>query len=691
MWEKWKTKLKELLASLKDGQSSTYIKRGKLASLVIYNIVIIGFVFLLIIGSFAFGAGSGYFASLIKDESPPSKKEMSDALTNYSETSEIYFANNVPLGKLRSNLERDEVKLENVSPHLVNALISTEDEYFYKHDGVVPKAVLRALYQDVSNSATRTGGSTLTQQLIKNQMLTNEVSFTRKANEILLALRVENYFSKEEILEAYLNVAYFGRNSAGSNIAGVQTAAQGLFGRDAKDLTLEQAAFIAGLPQSPSRYTPFTQAGQLKEDLSPGVKRMKTVLFRMKRAGYITKQEYEQAVNYDITKDFKTSSPSVVEKYPWLNFEVEKRVRKILAEQLANKAGISTEKLYGDKALLQQYTEQADLNMRQNGYHIHTTIHKDIYDAMENVTKNFNGFNNYVKVNTGSVMIDNKSGAIISFVGGRDYQSSQYNYGTSVEKPNGSTMKPLLVYAPAIQNGLISANSMISNSAFTWGNWSPKNAGKNYTAPVTVRKALTYSYNIPAARVYKMNKGNNPVSYLEKMGFTSLQPGDYEHASLALGAMDQGVTVEENVNAYTTFANKGQFKDAYLIEKIETRDGKVLYQHETKPTTVFSTNTSSQMISMMRDVVQTGTAARVRNYLQFNSDLVGKTGTTQNENDLWFVASNPNVTFGTWMGRLNSPQSSAKPGDHLRLWAQYMNAAYRVEPSFIAPSERFQP
>jgi len=212
---------------------------------------------LIILGiGFAGGLGAGYFASLVRDEPVRSYENMKKEIYNYEETSELYFANEVYLGKLYTDLEREEVNLTDVSEDLINAVISTEDEYFYQHEGVVPKAIMRALFQEVTNASVQSGGSTLTQQLIKNQLLTNEVSFDRKAKEILLALRLEKFFEKEEILEAYLNVSTFGRNSSGRNIAGVQSAAEVTFGVNASELTLPLAAFIAGLPQIPFGYTP---------------------------------------------------------------------------------------------------------------------------------------------------------------------------------------------------------------------------------------------------------------------------------------------------------------------------------------------------------------------------------------------------------------------------------------------------
>lgn len=274
---------------------------------VVWNLSLL-FLFIIITGFVFVGAvGAGYFASLVKDEHLQTKEEMLSQIYNYEETSEIYFANNIYIGKLRTDLERRETTLDQVSPLLINAVLATEDEYFREHNGIVPKAVLRGLLQDVLSMSTQTGGSTLTQQLIKNQILTNEVSYERKAREILLALRLEKFMTKDEILETYLNIIPYGRNSSGRNIAGVETAARGIFGISAKDLNLPQAAYIAGIPQSPFAHTPFTQYGKLKDEkgLQKGIERMETVLSRMLEVGYITASEYNEAISYDITKDFR--------------------------------------------------------------------------------------------------------------------------------------------------------------------------------------------------------------------------------------------------------------------------------------------------------------------------------------------------------------------------------------------------
>jgi len=251
----WNSKIK---SSWRTGK----IQRSSRITYDVFWNVMLFFIMIGFIGLFlAVGLGAGYFASLVKDEPIRSYASMEEDIYNYEETSKLYYADNKFISDVRADLHRDEVRLEDVSDILIDAVIATEDEYFYEHKGVVPKAIIRAVAQEAANSDVKTGGSTLTQQLIKNQILTNEVSFTRKAKEILLALRLERLFEKEQILEAYLNIIPYGREASGYNIAGVQTAAQGIFNVDADEVNLPQAAYLAGLPQSPSAYTPFVNSG----------------------------------------------------------------------------------------------------------------------------------------------------------------------------------------------------------------------------------------------------------------------------------------------------------------------------------------------------------------------------------------------------------------------------------------------
>ncbi|WP_080876327.1 transglycosylase domain-containing protein [Oceanobacillus timonensis] len=684
---------------------------------VVWNLVLFAIVVGVIGGIFAGGIGLGYFASLVHEEPLRSEASMADDIYNYSETSSIYFADEVYLGDIRSDLYREEVGLENISSTLTDAVIATEDEYFPEHNGVVPKAILRATAQEFLNSSVQTGGSTLTQQLIKNQVLTDEVSFDRKAKEILLAMRLENYFTKDEIMEAYLNIIPYGRNSSGRNIAGIQTASKGIFGVEASELTIPQAAYLAGLPQGPSSYTPFTAAGELKseEELQPGINRMKTVLNRMHDMEFITDEELEEAANYDIASDFIDAVPSSTDEYPYVTYEVQKRTKDIIQEILMEEDDVTEEDLEEDDDLRAEYIERTEKELRDGGYQIHTTINKDIYDAMQEAAENYSDYG-YSRtftatnsegeeyevtqeIQTGAIMVENNTGKIISFIGGRGFdEDHQVNFATDTKRSIGSTIKPLLDYAPAMEEGIIQPGTPIADypRSFAGGSFSPGNYGGGNYGLVSARTALTNSYNIPAAAIYMEMIDDDPASYLEKMGVTSLTESDHSIPSLSIGAMDHGISVEENVNAFSTFGNDGKFADAYMIDKITNAEGDVIYEHETDPVEVFSPQTSYLTVDMMRDVIDNGTAGYVNSQLQnTNVDWAGKTGTSQDYHDAWFVASNPNITFGTWIGyetpaSINHPYHLSYSERNMKLWAEVINASAEVDPALVTPEKPFE-
>ncbi|WP_421380541.1 transglycosylase domain-containing protein [Bacillus salacetis] len=721
MKEKFQSLLQRSQPVIKFFTNNRLLKRARITYGVLWNLLLILIVVAVLGTAFAGGVGAGYFASLVKEEPIRPYENMKQDIYNYEETSQLYFANDVYLGKMRTDLEREEVNIDEVSENLINAIIATEDEYFKEHNGVVPKAILRAIVQEFTNSATQSGGSTLTQQLIKNQILTNEVSFDRKAKEILLALRLERFFEKDEILEAYLNVATLGRNSSGRNIAGVKSAAKGIFGVEPKDLTLPQAAFIAGLPQAPFAYTPFTNGGEIKENLEPGLTRMQTVLYRMFEEGYITEKEYETASNYDISKDFIGPKPSVNDNYPWLTAEIESRAKEIISKILAEKDGYSEDDLANNDELYEKYTTLADREMRQRGYHIHSTVNKEIYDSMQKTKDAYEMYGQELTstkidpetgeevevpnpVQVGAIMIENKSGKIISFVGGRDFKQEQLNHATQSIRQNGSTMKPLLVYAPALEFGEIGPGTPLPDveMSIMAGNgvmWNPQNYSFNYNGLIPARYALAESLNIPAARLYTRIFNKQPIQFLEKMGFSTLTSGEKENYALALGGMKRGVTLEENTNAYTTFANGGKFIDAYMIEKIVDKDGNTIFQHEIEPVDVFSPQTAYLTIDMMRDTLDhyAGTGRYAKRFLNFSSDWAGKSGTTQDYKDHWFIASNPSITFGTWFG-YDDPKSMYRAMEtyghyglrNIRLWSYFLNDAHDLAPDLIDPEASFQ-
>ncbi len=696
-------------------ETQSVFKGFRITSQVVWNLLLIFMIIGLMSVFFVGGAGAGYFASLVKDEPIRSYGEMKEEIYDYEETSEIYFSDDEYLGEVRSDIERREIELGNISQHLIDAVIATEDEYFYEHDGIVPKALLRATYQEFANATVQTGGSTLTQQLIKNQILSSEVSFDRKATEILLAMRLEQFFEKDEILEAYLNVVPFGRNSNGRQIAGAQAASQGLFGVDADELSIPQAAFIAGLPQSPFGYTPFTGSGDIKENFDethPGINRMRTVLDRMHRHGYISEEEFEEALAYDITENLTPSVSDNYEEYPHITYEVLRRAKPKVAGMLMEQDEIDVSEIEDEEerqSVINEYEERAERNIRRGGYRIHTTINKEIYDAQQKVVEEFDQFYSDKKENVydeeqdqeievtyiqeaGSVLIDNESGKIISFVGGRESES-HYNLATMARRSTGSTMKPF-TYAALFESGNLQPGFITPDVPYATPNESHNvmNFDRGYRGLMTVRDALKLSRNVPAVREY--NLGSNEAVQEALRNNNLITPNEPVYEITPLGVHD--ISLEDNTNAFATFSRDGQYKDSYMIERIEMPDGEVIYEHESEERDVYSPQTAYLMIDVMRDVLGSGTATAVPGMLNFSTDWAGKTGTTQDTRDAWFVASNPNISMSTWFGYRNNdelPTHEAGPGYSRRvqnLWAELVNAAYEIDPDLMAPSNRFE-
>ena len=723
---------------------------------VIKNLVIIFSLILLIGGAFAGGAGVGLFASLVSGQTPPSYEDMQVAIGNVEQTSTMYYANGETISDFRSDLKRTTISLDDISEYVIDGVIATEDEYFWEHPGVVPKAVLRAVVQQLTGSVQTSGGSTLTQQLIKQQILSPEVTFERKVNEILIAFRVENYFSKEEILQAYLNVSPFGRNSLGQNIAGVQEAATGIFGVNAKDLTLPQAAFIAGLPQNPITYSPYTGSGQVKEDQTSGLSRKNEVLFRMFREGYITEEEYASARDYDLTQDFILRQENEQDTNSFAYDAVEMEARLILMKLLYESDGLTKEDIDADPNLYTRYYERADDDLRLNGYKVYSTIDKTIHNALEQVASEYGpgmgrtkkapavydpstgeyiqpmeedpetgeSVPKMVEIQVGSSLIDNASGRIIAFVGGTNYQDNMLNHGLYVERQPGSTIKPVLVYAPALEEGLITPASMVSDSRLFVPNWSSQegkfvgkevtNVGNVYSDKnVSVRESLANSMNIPTSRIYlqMMENGSTPGNFLPLMGIgaDAVHPDEYKNAALALGGtghtevneegevvgMNYGPTVLEMTSAYTMLANQGVHADPFMIERIENSDGEVIYQHESETTKVFTPETAYMTVDILRDVMENSTVGGTTDQLNFSADIAGKTGTTNAQEDIWFIGMTPTITLSSWIGYdVDQISIDTENGVHpskrnLNFWARLMNAVYEKNPTLVGSDKTF--
>ncbi|NQN86604.1 penicillin-binding protein [Streptococcus suis] len=657
--------------------------------LLVNSISVLLFLFVL----FGAGIGVGFVASLFDKVEVPKTEELLTQVSEVSRISKVVYSDGSLVAEVNSDLLRVPVGAGDVSDYLKQAVIATEDETFESHNGVVPKAVLRAALGSVGFGSS-SGGSTLTQQLIKQQLVGDAPTFTRKANEIISALALERNMNKEEILTIYLNVSPFGRNNQGRNIAGAEAAAQGIFGKPASELTVPQAAFIAGLPQSPIVYSPYASDGTRKadEDMVYGIERYQDVLFNMYRASFLTKEEYETYKAYDIKQDFIAPAPVTADTKDYLYYEVMEEAQQVMFDYLVKRDKVSDNDLKND-ATRSSYEELAKQELSQGGYTIKSTVDKGIYDTMQSVVANYGSVldNGNVYVETGSVLIDNSTGAILGFVGGRDYATNQNNHAFDTLRSPASTIKPLLAYGIAIDQGLIGSASILSDYPTNFSSGQPIMYGTSRgSGMMNLQTAIDRSVNIPAFWTYKMiqNAGVDAKAYMEKMNYHIPM---YDIESVPLGGGVE-ISVLTNTNAYQTLANGGVYHKHYIVENITAADGTVVYQHEAAPVQVYSKATASIMNQLLRQVVNSGYTTTFKNRLSglnpqaAASDFVGKTGTSNEVNDVWLMLSTPKVTLGTWAGNDDNSEMYVWTGYHnnSQYVAHMVNALYNVNADMFA-------
>ncbi|HFU4464321.1 TPA: penicillin-binding protein PBP1B [Streptococcus suis] len=649
---------------------------------------------LLLFGLFGAGAGIGYVTSLFDKVEVPNTEELLKTVSEVSSISQVVYSDGSLVSEVSSDLLRTPIERDGISEYLKQAVIATEDETFESHNGVVPKAVLRAALGSVGFGSS-SGGSTLTQQLIKQQYVGDAPTFTRKANEIISALALERNMSKDEILTTYLNVSPFGRNNQGLNIAGVEEAAQGIFGRSAKDVTVPQAAFIAGLPQSPIVYSPYASDGTLKspENMVYGLDRYQSVLFNMYRAAFLTKEEYEAYKNYDITQDFLPSAPVSGDTKDYLYYEVMEEAEQVMFDYIVARDKVSESDLKNDETR-QAYEELAKQELSQGGYIIKSTVNKAIHEAMQATVANYgylldegNGL-----VETGSVLLDNKTGAVLGFVGGRDYSLNQNNHAFNTLRSPASTIKPILAYSIAIDQGLMGSASILSDYPTTFSSGEPiMHVNSRGTGKMDLQTALNRSVNIPAFWTYKLlqQSGVDVQGYMEKMNY-HIPMYDIESVPLG-GGVD--ISVATNTNAYQTLANGGVYNKHYIVENITRSDGTVIYQHEAAPVQVYSKATSSIMMQLLKGVISSGLTTTYVSRLQSinpqimaGTDIVGKTGTSSDAADAWLMLSTPQITLGTWAGHDDNTSMDVLAGynNNSHYVAYLSNSIYQVAPELFA-------
>lgn len=531
---------------------------------------------------------------------------------HYSKKLSISSANNYYFYDINGNQysNDDWVNLNDISPDLINASISTEDKHFYKHFGFDYLRIIKAMYNNIKSKETVEGASTISQQYAKNLFLDFGKTWKRKIEEAWITIKLESQYSKKEILEGYLNTINYG------GVFGIENAALYYFNKHAKDLDLAEASILAGIPKSPSYYSPISNYDNAKT-------RQKTILKSMVDNQYITEEQAETAYNKE------------------LNFIGDKTNENITSLMYYQDAVIN--ELKNIKNIPSSFLET-------KGLKIYTTLNMDYQIILDqSVTDNLKD-NNEIQIS--SIIMDPNTGAILALTGGRDYKESQYNRAISAKRQVGSTIKPFLYYA-ALENGFTPSSTFISEkTTFTFSTdktYSPKNYGDTYpNKSISMEAAISYSDNIFAVKTHLFLGEETLVNTLNRVGINEQLEAI---PSLALGTEE--ISLYEMMEAYGTLASSGVKREPYLIEKVEDEDGNILYQHEDKPEIVLNESQVFILNEMLTstyssDFIDYNYPTLISLAGKLNHKYAIKTGTT--DTDRLIFGFNKNLLVGVWSG-----------------------------------------
>jgi len=599
----------------------------------------IGILLLLLFG-IIFGSMAGFFIALTKDL--PQIRNLESFKP--SSITRIYSADEVLLAEFFLE-KRDPVPIKMMPDNLKKALIVTEDRSFYQHSGIDLKGILRAIFRDIKAGKFVEGASTITQQLSKTLFLKPRKTLLRKAKEAFLSFQIERRYTKDEILELYLNQVYFG-----SGAYGVESAARIYFGKPVSDLNLSECALLAGLPKSPSRYSPL-----IDKDLA--LKRRNIVLKQMKDTKAITEAAFKRAKEAPLilAKQDKTRV-----KAPYFIDYIKFFLENTIGSSRLYKGGLTVVTTLDFK--LQKAAEFA--------------AEKEL-SALEHRMKQ--QFIKNPAPQCALVSLDVLSGGILAMVGGRDYLKTPFNRATIARRQPGSAFKPI-VYAYAIEQGF-SQNKIILDApvVFKTGNrkkeWQPNNFSEDYKGEMTLRMALALSKNIPAVRLIEMLGPSSVAGFAHTLGIKSPL---YPNLSLALGT--SGVKLINLTAAYSVFPNKGKLIEPYGVMEVVDGNGRLVWRVKPNKKAVISRESAAVITDMLRSVIQDGTGKKAK---IIQRPIAGKTGTTNEYKDALFIGFSPSITTGVWVGQdtfttIGKGETGARAA--LPIWIEFMKRALHNRP-----------
>ena len=532
----------------------------------------------------------------------------------------------VELVSLTGTQNRVWVDYESIPKYMEEALIAIEDKRFYEHKGVDWYRTSGAFFQMFATMSNSYGGSTITQQLIKNLTGQDDVTVTRKLSEIFSALELEKKYDKQEILEWYLNAVYFGEGCWG-----VQTAAQTYFGKDVSELSLAECASIIGITNKPTYYDPFYNEANNKE-------RQETILREMYTQGYIDYDEYRSAVDEELVFTNGSSAEYTQEIYTYYEETV---IEDVIADLMELK-GIS---------------ESAARTLAFNGgYKIYSCLDPSIQSYVDSVYQDTSSFirsSNGQQIQSAIVVMNPYDGSIVALSGGVGQKTANFplNRATGTQRSPGSSFKPIASYGPATELGYITPTTLVNDAAYmtlAGTSWYPQNDGGSNYGIMTIYQALQFSLNTVAAQIVDKLGPETCYNYLiNKLGVTSLVPDDCAYAPMALGQLTNGITVREMAAAYCSFVNEGVFTYSRTYSLVTDDEGNTVIDNTPNTIQAFSANTAHVMTYMMENAVENGTGSDA--YFA-NMAIAGKTGTSGDYKDRWFVGCTPYYVAAVWVG-----------------------------------------
>lgn len=576
---------------------------------------------LLLIGLMAAG---GYVFAVTRDL-PSVEKVLRDGI-NPTQWTQVLASDGTPIMSF-GKFHHENVRLNDVSPYFVDALIATEDRRFYQHRGVDPVAVMRAIVSDLTHKKLREGGSTITQQLARNVFLSSERSMSRKIREAALAMQLEDKLTKQQILELYVNNTYFGEGAYG-----IKAASQVYFGKIPARLTIPEAAMLAGMPQAPSGYSPF-------HNMKGALDRRNEVLQNLVEVGRLTPQQFERFKSQPIRLSQSGRNLASADKAPFFN--------RYVIEQVMH------------------YFNLDEQSFWQSGLKIYTTLDIHGQTLAENAVARQSAAygRTSAKQQAALISINPQTGAILAYVGGKSYQQSQFDRVRQAVRSPGSLFK-IFTYTTAIDRGY-EPTRVYQDEPVSIAGWRPQNYDKSHHGYMTIAHALISSNNIVAVKVINELGADAVVQMARQMGIhTSMEP----YLGLTLGG--SGVKLMEITSAFGVLANQGVRVEPYAIDKIVDDAGREIYREHPVKTNVLNRTTVDTMVKMMVGVIERGTG-RAAN---IGRPVAGKTGTSDDYHDAWLVAFTPDVVTGVWVGNDNNTPMPNMTGGSLpaSIWRAFM-------------------